>query len=196
MTTDHDCDVTPTEKAQGYKAPEAGTGGRREELKQSQFCELWSLAFPPGAMDRPWRVPSFERMSLRWVERTIRSRRGSREEAVGVCQRFSRIANWLPDVESAILAEPGAQEGHWSSAGGGVVSCGGQENQFGLKPYPSSCILLGAHLRPPCAWQGKECLPRMCRDEMLGVPVNLCILSYVPIGLWANPALTCTLTQA
>ena len=47
----------------------------------------------------------------------------------------------------------------WSSAGGGVVSCGGQENQFGLKPYPSSCILPGAHLRPPRAWQGKECLP-------------------------------------
>ena len=46
------------------------------------------------------------------MERTIRSRRGSREEAVGVCQRFSGIANWLPDVESAFLAEPGAQEGH------------------------------------------------------------------------------------
>lgn len=29
----------------------------------------------------------------------------------GVCQRFSRLANQLPDVESAILAEPGAQEG-------------------------------------------------------------------------------------
>ena len=29
----------------------------------------------------------------------------------GVCQRFSRIANRLPDVESAILAEPGAQGG-------------------------------------------------------------------------------------
>lgn len=71
----------------------------------------------------------------------------------------------------------------WFSAGGGAASCGGQENQFGLKPYPSSCVLLGAHLRPPCAWQGKECLPRMCGDEMLGVQVSLCILSYVPIGL-------------
>lgn len=59
MTTDHGCDVTPTNGPK-MQAPEAGTGGRREELKQSQFCELWSLTFPPGAMDRHWRVSSFE----------------------------------------------------------------------------------------------------------------------------------------
>ena len=114
------------------------------------------------------------------MERTLRSRRGS---------RLWSLPEILKDSQPAArcgVCRPGRARGSrraGSSAGDGVVSCGRQENQFGLKPYLSSCILPGAHLRPPCAWQGKECLPRMCRDEMLGVQVDLCILSYVPLSL-------------
>lgn len=79
---------------------QACTGVGWEVLAPSQLGELWSLNFSSGA--------GIERMSLRWVEGTAGGRRGSREGTAGVRQGVSRMSFWLPDVEFAILAGPGA----------------------------------------------------------------------------------------